>query len=253
MPDLDVNWFFGLPMAVVFGLIFAALVVATEIGFRVGKRLRHSEKEPARQETGALQASVLGLLALFLGFTYSASTSRFEERRLLTVKESNAIGTAFLRADLLPDPAAERVREILKRYTDLRLRGDAAADRQAEALAAEVWTATVEHARQEASPVAALGIASVNDLIDAYGERQAALGARVPRQVFIMLGILALMAMALTGYSCGVIGYRALGATSITAALIAAVIVLTLDLHEARQGLIRDNLEPLKQLRASMK
>lgn len=253
MPDLEIHWFFGLPMGMVFGLILVALLLAIEIGFRIGRRLHHSQKEPARQETGAIQASVLGLLALFLGFTYSASTNRFEERRLLTVKESNAIGTAYLRADLLPDPAAAAVRDALKRYTVLRIQGGAAADRQAETLAAEVWAATVEHARQEPNPVAALGVASVNDMIDAYGERQAALSARVPQQVFLMLAILALVAMGLTGYSCGVIGYRAFGATGLTAALVAAVIVLTLDLHEPRQGLIRDTLAPLQQLRATMK
>jgi hypothetical protein len=253
MPDLDVTWFFGLPIMVVFGLMWLVLIVATEIGYRVGRGLQRSEREPAKQETGAIQASVLGLLALCLGFTYSASMSRFEERRLLTVKESNAIGTAYLRADVLPDPAASQLRDALKRYTDLRLQGGAEADRQAESLAAEVWTLTVERARAAPTPVSALGVASVNDMIDAYGERQAALAARVPRQVFLMLGVLALMAMGLTGYSCGVIGYRALGATSVTSALVAAVVVLTLDLHEPRQGLIRDNLEPLRQLRSSMR
>jgi hypothetical protein len=253
MPDVSITWFFGLPLLLVFGLVLLALVSSTEFGYRVGRRLHHSEKESARQETGALQAAVLGLLALFLGFTYSASMSRFEERRLLTVKESNAIGTAFLRADLLPDAAAASVRDALKRYTELRIASDPDSNRSAEALAAQVWTTTATHARQNATPVSALGVAAVNDMIDAYGERQASLTSRVPKQVFLLLGILAVVAMGLTGYSCGVIGYRGLGSNTVIAALVAAVIVLILDLHEPRQGLIRDNLEPLRQLRSSMK
>jgi hypothetical protein len=253
MPDLSINWFFGLPLLLVFAIMLLALVAATEIGFRIGRRLHHSQKETARQETGALQASVLGLLALFLGFTYSASTSRFEERRLLTVKESNAIGTAYLRADLLPESEAAPVRDALRRYTDLRIAAGPEASRDAEALATQVWATTVSHARQNPTPTAALGVAAVNDMIDAYGERQASLASRVPKQVFHLLGILALVALGLTGYSCGVIGYRGFGSTTVIAALVAAVIVLILDLHEPRQGLIRDNLEPLRQVRASMK
>ncbi|MBF9232441.1 bestrophin-like domain [Microvirga alba] len=253
---MSINWLFGLPIWLLSGLMLAPLLIALELGFRRGRSLERASRDPAKLEIGSLQASVLGLLALFLGFTYSASMTRYEARRELVVKESNAIGTAFLRARLLPESLRAGVQANLRRYTELRVLGGQTngsdVTRETELLMKKLWDAVIEGAAQDRSPSMALFAASINTLIDTYGERQAALANRIPRQVFIVLGLLALVAMALIGYSCGVAGYRALGATTVIAALIVAVIILTLDLHEPRQGLILENQQPLLDLRASM-
>ena len=87
---------YGYPIWLAFLGGIAPLILATELGFRAGRRLGKAEQQRAKFETGSLQASVLGLLALLLGFTYSASMSNYQERRVLVVKDANAIGTALI-------------------------------------------------------------------------------------------------------------------------------------------------------------
>ncbi|NIX77518.1 hypothetical protein [Microvirga terricola] len=252
---MSANGLFGIPMLILFGLFLAPLVIVTELGFRIGQRLERASRDPAKLEIGSFQASVLGLLALFLGFTYSAAMSRYEARRELVVKEANAIGTVFLRTSLLPDPARAEIQSDLRRYAELRVLGARESgdiDRETALLTKRIWDEALQGAAKDRSPAMALLIGSINTLIDNYSERQAALANRIPRQVFTMLGLLTLVAMALIGYSCGIAGYRALGATTIIAVLVSAVVILTLDLHEPRQGLILENQQPLIDVRVLM-
>ncbi|WP_036258454.1 hypothetical protein [Methylocapsa aurea] len=250
---------YGFPVWAVFLGALAPLILATEGGFRGGRRLNKARRQRAKFETGSLQASVLGLLALFLGFTYSASMSNFQERRLLVVKEANAIGTAYLRAQLLPKPMAQQASFSLRRYADLRLQWALADEEQASASARladavqqDLWALAVRLAEQDRSAVAGLFIGALNAIIDVGAEREASHRNRIPIQMFGMLCLLAVVAMAITGYGCGIAGDRALAATTIVCALIAAVTVLILNIHEPRQGFVHENLQSLIDARARM-
>ena len=101
--------------------ISAAIVVALEAGWRIG-RVRH-ERDPsaATAGTGAVDGAIFGLMGLLLAFTFSGAASRFETRRSLIVEESNTIGTAYLRLDLLPAERQSKLKEDFRQYVDARL------------------------------------------------------------------------------------------------------------------------------------
>jgi hypothetical protein len=251
---------YGLPVWIVFLAAAATLILVTELGFRGGRHLGRAEKERAKFETGSIQASVLGLLALLLGFTYSASMSNFQERRTLVVKEANAIGTAYLRAQLLQKPLAQQADLLLRRYTDLHLQwGGAATEAQAAAIERqgaeiqkEIWAIAARAAEQDRSPISALFISAVNEVIDVGGERVASNSNRLPVQMFALLGVLAIVGMGLTGYGCGLAGERSFAATATVSLLIVALTIVICDIHEPRQGLIHESQQSLTDLRATM-
>src|SRR5271169_1628111 len=103
-------------------VVYVGSLAISEIGFRIGRPLRARTDEPARGLEGAVQAAALGLLALLLGFSFSLVASRYDARREVIVHEANAIGTAYLRAQLLPEPQRSESREIFHRYVAERIR-----------------------------------------------------------------------------------------------------------------------------------
>ncbi|WP_026607395.1 hypothetical protein [Methylocapsa acidiphila] len=250
---------YGYPVWIAFLAGLAPLILATEFGFRAGRRLGEAARQRAKFETGSLQASILGLLALLLGFTYSTSMSNYQERRLLVVKDANAIATALLRAQLLPKPLAQQASQALRRVLDLRLewaaddatQAQSAAKRGAEAQK-DLWAIAVRFAEQDRSAVAAQFIVAANAVIDSGAEREAAAANRLPIQMFGLLGLLALVAMAITGYGCGIAGDRAFVATTIVSVLVTAVTIVICDIHEPRQGFITKSQQSLIDLRASL-
>src|SRR5262245_56115834 len=105
-------------------LAFAVTVIllaSAEIGYRLGLRLHKAADEPLRSQIAALQAAVLGMLGLIVGFTFSMAIDRFESRRHLVIEEANTIGTTWLRAGLLADVHRDGVRDLLRNYVDLRI------------------------------------------------------------------------------------------------------------------------------------
>jgi len=112
---------FGLNEWLIVTIVIALFLSAIEIGFRLGRRGKAKGNEPTRSQVNVLQAASLGLLALLLGFTFSMALTRFDTRKQLVLDEANAIGTTFLRAQLLPDPARKEVSDLLRRYVDVGL------------------------------------------------------------------------------------------------------------------------------------
>ena len=96
-------------------------LLATEAGFLVGRRRQSTIDDRAISQIYTIQGAALGLLALLLGFTFSMAMSRYDTRRQMILEESNAIGTTFLRAQLLPDPPRKEVSNLLRRYVEVRL------------------------------------------------------------------------------------------------------------------------------------
>ena len=105
----------------VFMIVGLLMLVVTELGFRAGLRLFVAKDEPRKGQIGGVQAAVLGMLALLLGFTFSMAVGRYESRRELVLQEANSIGTTFLRASFLPEAHKTGVEAKLRRYVDVRL------------------------------------------------------------------------------------------------------------------------------------
>src|SRR4029077_16434304 len=111
---------FSLPTWAVALVVFAIIGTATAIGYATGRYLRH-QQDTLREPVGVLQGALLGVVGLILAFGLSLAVGRYEDRRSATVAEANAIGTAYLRAQLIPAPARTRSLAVLRSYADLAI------------------------------------------------------------------------------------------------------------------------------------
>ena len=243
--------------------LFGSMLLFLELGRRFA--VRRTRKEGAGEGVSAVDGAVFALLGLLIAFTFSGASARFDTRRELIVDETNAIGTAYLRLDLLPADAQPPLRDAFRRYLDSRLAVyqvlpdlAAARDKLAEAnrLQREIWSQAVAAARAEgAPPVAAiLLLPALNGMIDITTTRTMAVQMHPPMIVFAMLIGLALAASLLAGY--GMIGTRLHSWFHMIAfALVMATSVyVILDLEYPRLGLIRVDAfdQALVDLRESM-
>ncbi len=243
-------------------LLFATLILTTEATFHLGRQSIKKTTEAKKSQISAIQGSILGVLALLLGFTFSLSLQRYDSRSEAVVSEANAIGTAILRADLLPPAVQDDAKRSLQRYLDLRVRaGNISLDHDDERMAivqesnevvVEVWQLAAQAATENPNPVTVgLFIQAVNEVIDSYGSRDAALGRHVPETVlFLLLGTL-VMTASLVGYGSGVSGHRASMATLVLYLLIVLMVFLIIDLDRPRRGLIEVSQQSMLDLQAA--
>lgn len=248
------------------GFIFLGILLCLEVGRRVGVRRKLRESEDAGPGAGALEAAVYGLLALLIAFTFSGAASRFDARRQLVVEEVNAIGTAYLRIQLLPTSAQPSLRESFRRYLDARVElyrklPDLTAARavlpKVAALQAEIWTQAVTACprAESGSSACVLLLPALNQMIDITTTRAAAAEIHPPAIIFVMLIALALATALLAGYNLSDGHTRKWLPMLGFAAAIAVTIYVILDIEYPRLGFIRveaiDHL--LVELRATMK
>jgi protein-S-isoprenylcysteine O-methyltransferase Ste14 len=231
--------------------LLAVMLVARELGYALERR-RRQRADPADDGTKAEFAlsAVLGLLALLIGFTFSLALARYETRRELVVSEANAMGTTWLRFDLLEPDQRDRARALMKQYASARLayglagnmEDMVAASHRADGLQAQLWSeivASVKPLKSTAFPQVLL--APANEMIDLAGERTAAAEAHVPARLFGTLALYAFVAAGLTGYMRG----RFRTATSLVFILVALALGLVADLDNANKGLVRVPQEPI--------
>jgi hypothetical protein len=229
--------------------LFGLLIVGTELGFRLGRRQAPSRSETVRGQVRNIQGTLMGLLALLLGFTFAMSVSRFDNRRHMVVKEANAIGTAALRAHVLPAAEQAAMRDLFRRYVDVRV--DAghednmpkperdALDAKAHELQGRLWHHAALAAEADPHSVAAgLLLSAMNDVIDVKAERDASLANHVPESVLLLLFAFAVLASGILGYSTGLAGTRIIGMPAAFALLVTLVLMVILDLDRPRRGLI---------------
>jgi hypothetical protein len=191
-------------------LFFVSLVLMSAAGWfgSVVLRPRMPLSDDARDDFKLVQSATLTLLALVIGFSLSMAVGRYDQRKNYEEEEANAIGTEFLRADLLPAGAAAEIRPDLARYLDLRIEFYQARDQQrvdqintaTESLQSKLWNAAASGAKTEPNPVTALAVAGMNDVINTQGYTQAAWWNRVPVAAWILLMVIGVFANMLVGY-----------------------------------------------------
>lgn len=254
---------FGLNEWFIFAIIIVLLLLATEIGFRLGRRGQSKNGEHTRSQVNTLQATSLGLVALLLGFSFSMAMIRFDLRKQLVLDEANGIGTAYLRAQLLQEPLRKEVSSLLRRYVDVRLEFYQAGNNQeklqkvnddTERLHKELWSYAIATGREfPISIPAGLFVRSLNDLIDLHAKRVTALENHVPESVLILLCFAATLSLGLVGYGAGMGRLRNILPTLISVILIASVILLIIDLDRPRRGLIKVSQQRMVDLQGSFK
>jgi hypothetical protein len=229
--------------------VFLGVLVFVEIGRRLGIRRVAEETERERVVLSTIETAIYALLGLMLAFTFSGAASRFDTRRTLTVQEANAIGTAYLRLDLLPAAAQPPLREKFRRYTEARIAvfqslPDVAASNadaaRAGALQGEIWTDALA-ALKDAPPASSLLLLpALNDMIDITTTRAITLRTHTPPIVLATLVVLTLICSLMIGNGLARKGSSAVVLHTVGFALVLTVTMYVIfDLDHPRVGLIR--------------
>ena len=189
----------------VFLVSFVAMWFATWAGGLVSSW--RPLKEEVRSDYSGILGGTIGLLALIIGFSFSMSISRYDQRKNLEEEEANAIGTEYVRADFLPAGAAEKTRALLRDYTSERIRFYGTRDdatlreigERTTKLQAELWSAVRDPAMSQRDPVSALVVSGMNDVLNSQGYTQAAWWNRIPHAAWILMVAMAICANFMVG------------------------------------------------------
>jgi hypothetical protein len=247
-----------IPLWLILPLTIGFSLLAVELGYRF-ERYRDRAQQEKESPVSGMVGATLALLALMLAFTFSLAGSRFEDRRQVVLSESNAIGTAYLRAAMLPEPMSTESRNLLRDYTDARLEAVqpgklSQSITRSEDLQHRLWTQAVAAAEKDRSAITALYVASLNEVIDLHATRMmAALRSRVPAAIWIVLFLLSFLSMAMMGYHEALTNSRR---SIVVVALIlgfSTVLFLIVDLDRTRQGSLEVNQQSMIDLRKSMR
>jgi hypothetical protein len=245
----------SLPIVGVFVAFAIFTMLCYEVGFRVGRWWQ--DREPGEQEgpTGLLVGSILALLAFLLAVTMGMASDRFDARRAVVLNEANAIGTTYLRAGYLPEPASSQIRELLRQYVPLRIvvtdTANIAADIQrSQEILSEIWTISEDVARTtDQGDLVSLFLDSLNETIDLHETRVVAgLYARVPETVVLLLVGGSALSLGMVGYSAGLTKRRGLLNAIVLVLALGAVIMIVVDLDRPREGFIQVSQQPLLDL-----
>ena len=241
-------------------LVMIAVSIAGNV---LRRRLKRKQDAAAKdvddEDLGAVISAALGLLALLMGFTFALAVDRFETRRALVLEEANAIGTAYLRAQLLDEPHRSRVSRLLVEYTDNRL--ELASKSPAEArrligrndkLLTDLWVSTVAvFPTIRGTDFSTAYIDSMNAVIDLGESRKAARLARVPNEVYVVLFIYIVAAAGLLGYALD--GPREKWAGRMLFLLLTLSLMLIIDVDRPARGGINESQGPMEDLQASLR
>lgn len=249
------------PVAVA-AVIFVGTLCSLEAGFRWG-RLQTGRDALSHEGIGAIEASAFALLGLLLGFSFAGATSRLESKRELIVAEANAIGTAYLRIDVLAPDAQPPIRQQFKRLIEARISAyerrfdDAPTDRDLQAVSDaqdRIWSLAVA-ASAGSKELALLTLPPINEMIDIGTARTVALQAHLPTLIVgLLVGATAASGL-LAGYGMAKRRRRSWAHAIAYAALLALTSYTVLDLDHPRFGLITIDAayQPLVKLRDAIK
>ena len=213
-----------------------------------------------REDFGIILTATLTLLGLIIGFSFSMAVSRYDQRKDYEEAEANAIGTEYVRLDLLPPADANRLRPLLRNYLDQRIAFYVVwDDRDAEqintrtaGLQAEMWSAVVAPATAQPTPVTGLAVSGMNDVLNTQGYTQAGFWNRIPPAAWSLIGTIAIGCNVLVGY-----GSRSARAESrllpILPLLVSIALMFIADIDAPRHGLIRVKPQNLMSLDQSLR
>jgi hypothetical protein len=193
---------------IVFAISLVALWLSALFGVFLCRKHRPAD-EGLWADFGVVQAAILTLLSLLIGFTFSMAVNRYDQRKNYEEAEANAIGTEYVRADVLPDADAAKVRALLRTYLDQRVlfyvTRDSEQLRQIDAettrLQNEMWSTVQIRANAQPNPVIALVVSGMNDVLNSQGYTQAAWWYRIPPEGWNLMGIIAIFCNLMMGYS----------------------------------------------------
>jgi len=219
-------------------------------------RYRSKDTETS-EDLGVIQTATLTLLALIIGFTFSMAIDRHDNRETLEEGEANAIGTEYLRADLLPGNTSARTKDLLNQYLEQRILFYSRQNKEkiqeiqqkTDTLQSALWSEILPAARSQPSPTIALVVSGMNDVLNSQGYVQAAWWNRIPYPAWALMAAIALCANILVGF--GARNFKKnIGLFMIFPFVTSVSFFLIADIDSPRGGVIRiepRNLITLKQ------
>jgi hypothetical protein len=240
-------------------VLFIGIVVLNEIGFRAGCFVQSRTDSEVKSLTGSIQASILGLLALLLGFTFSMSMQRYDNRSMALIDEANAIGTAVLRIQLLPEKYRDEANNLFREYVGLRVDISQLDLTRTEErrnynekisnVQNKLWALAILSTETDPRPVTSGAfVKSLNDVIDSQGKRNALLQMQVPEVVLVLLFIVFISSGGIMGYSAGLSGKRMFVPIVLVSLLITLIVFIIIDLDRPKRGLIQVNQSVMIEL-----
>lgn len=245
-------------------IVFALSLIALWLSVWIGAsfRKRHKLAQDEREDFGVILAATLTLLGLIVGFSFSMAISRYDQRKNYEEEEANAIGTEYLRADLLPAADAAKVTSLLRNYLDQRVLFYQTREMQelrhinayTAQLQADLWAAVRAPATAEPTPVSALAVSGMNDVLNSQGYTQASWWNRIPVAAWGLMVTIAICCNVMIGYGARDAKWRA-SLFLVQPLVVSIAFLLIADIDSPRGGLIHvspQNLISLSQgLRAN--
>ena len=238
------------------GLIFLCVLLgALEVGYRIGLGQRDKWKDAEDGGGNLVLTSILALLGLILAFTFAAGVSHYNERKLAVISEANALGTAFLRADMVADPGRTELKNALLNYARTRAvkigtffspeEFRELAEQSSQALA-KLWPVVQQILQQETPPpLKASLVASVNEVIDYHTIRMAAVFDKLPPIVLVLMVFITSASLAVAGFNSGISGRMSRWRMTTLALVLAGVATVIQDFDRPLAGFIHVSHESI--------
>ncbi|WP_172330179.1 hypothetical protein [Mangrovicoccus sp. HB161399] len=257
---------YGLPLwafaLLILSVLLGAILLGAWNGRRASRMAGRPRTKPGKAKSDLEVGALLALLGLVLAFTYSFGLTRIDARKQALVHEANAIGTAFLRADLLPEPGRSALREQLLAYARTRLMSEPARNDMGLAMEeiaaslaeqAKLWPATRDALSEEVpGHVQMLVVQAVNDVLDAHAVRMAAGLDRLSPIVLCFTIALAALGVGLASQNEAAEGTFRPARMIMFAVTLSARIFLISDFDNSSRGLIQLHQDSLVDLLAEM-
>lgn len=257
------EWFASLSLTGLWLTVLGSMMLASLGGYGVRqierRRARSRGDEVEHSQESYLVGGMIGLLALLLAFSFSMALDRFEERRHLVIQEANAIGTSYLRAQLLDEPHRSRLSKLLVDYTDNRIALGSVTREQVQPhlarndqLLTDIWAAVAASRESALRHGITTGmLMTYNEVIDLDTERKVSRTMRIPAEVLLLLYGFMLLTATVLGYVLeerrGRIG------AFVLFLLLSLCVSIIADLNRPTSGNIRESQEPMLMLQASLK
>ena len=246
----------NLPIWLVYLGTLAVVLVAAEIGFRIGIWLQRRDPSSAGTPmTGAVVGGMLGLVAFLMAFSIGIVIGQHNGRKAMVVTEANAVGTAYLRAGFLDEPDLTTSRNLLREYVEVRLAAASdpaqfeSAITRSEEIHGELWSIVEDNVRQgKESDVMALFVESINEVIDVHSLRLAAVNLRLPRLLGVVLFAATVLSFLLVGVANSSDGKRDFAAILLFGLAFVAVLMIIVDLDRPQEGLLTVSQTALSDL-----
>jgi hypothetical protein len=242
----------------VFALVaFLIMWAAAQFGARTALVREFAGKE--LEEFNIVLGATLTLLGLIIGFTFSMAVGRYDQRKNYVEEEANAIGTEYVRVDLLPAADADKLHALLKQYLQQRIlfyeawHGDnklAEIDGETLKLQNEMWSVVSAVGRTQQTQVIALAVSGMNDVLNRQGYTQAAWWNRIPVAAWGLMAFIAIVCNVLVGVAAH--ETKARRALFVLPFMIAIAFMLVADLDSPRGGIIRVQPQNLLALQSTM-